>query len=353
MKHVDWRELYASNQAAIARAGGIPSELPAPLRGVPARRGAAAPQAPPLPHRRLRFLVHTPRGAEPQTAIPLVCMLHGCTQDAAGLAAVTRMNEAADRHGFAVLYPQQDREQNPQCCWNWFLPEHQSRGAGEPAAIVNTVREVIGTVSPWTIDRRRVFVAGLSAGGAMATILAATYPDLFAAVAVHSGIAYGAATNVGAAFAAMARGTDQVALGDAVHAAMGVHARAVPTIVIHGTADQTVAPRNADQVLGQAIAGNRLAAPQTCGELDITRPSTTSRGSGDGDGHPYLRARWTDSRGALMHELLTVEGLGHAWSGGAPGHPYSDPRGPSAAEAIWRFFRQATSAAGEDGAALG
>jgi poly(hydroxyalkanoate) depolymerase family esterase len=346
MKVVDWRELYARNQAVIERAGGMASPLPTALQGpspdgappTPAPRGVAvrplrAPAAP-----RLRFDVHVPRGIDRGAAVPLVCMLHGCTQDAAGFAAATRMNEAADRHGFVVVYPEQDRGRNPQACWNWFLPEHQARGAGEPAAIAAIVREVAGTTSPWTVDGRRVFVVGLSAGGAMATVLAATYPDLFAGVAVHSGLAYRSATSVAAAFAAMSRGADGVA---DPHAAMGEHARAIPSIVIHGTADKTVVPVNAHQVLAQSMAANAVAAPQDCGGLDMTRPASTARGGLPG-GHTYGRRRWTDARGGLVHELLEVEGLGHAWSGGAPGHPHSDPRGPSAADSIWRFFAEAT-----------
>jgi poly(hydroxyalkanoate) depolymerase family esterase len=324
MKLVDWRELYASNQAAIERAGGIRSELPtallrpsSPQLPRPSASASATLAEPPL-----RFVVHVPPGADRETAVPLVCMLHGCTQDAAGFAAATRMNEAADRHGFVVVYPEQDRGQNPQGCWNWFLPEHQARGAGEPAAIVAVVRHVMDTTSAATIDRRRVFVAGLSAGGAMAMVLAATYPDLFAAVGVHSGLAYRSAGNVATAFGAMSR-------GGGGPAELGA---AIPSIVIHGTADQTVAPLNADQVLTQAMTANRRGAPQ---------PPTTSRGQVDG-GRAYTRARWTDSRGTLTHELLKVEGLGHAWSGGAPGHPHSDPSGPNASEAIWRFFAQAT-----------
>jgi len=269
-------------------------------------------------------------------------MLHGCTQDAASFAAATLMNKAADRYGFVAVYPQQERGDNPQGCWNWFLPEHQARGAGEPASIAATIRELMGTTSPWTIDTRRVFVAGLSAGGAMAAILAATYPDLFAAVAVHSGLAYRSAASLGAAFDAMARGgKDPAEQGRAAHAAIGRLARPVPSIVVHGSADTTVAPVNADHVLQQSMTANRLAAPETC-DLDITRPTTTSRDQVD-DGHAYTRCQWTDRRGALMHELLTVDGLGHAWSGGAPGGSYTDPGGPDATEAIWRFFAQATA----------
>jgi poly(hydroxyalkanoate) depolymerase family esterase len=347
MSPIDWRELYASNRAVIERAGNTPrpaQRLPGylgPAQG-PREPGTWDEQTFTVAGRTRRALVHRPAGVEPQTAVPLVCMLHGCTQDAASFAAATLMNEAADRHGFVAVYPQQARGDNPQGCWNWFLPEHQARGAGEPASIAAIVRELMGTASPWTVDTRRVFVAGLSAGGAMAAILAAGYPDLFAAVAVHSGLSYRSAASMGDAFTAMARGgEDPIGQGRAAHAGMGDLARPVPSIVVHGSADHTVAPVNADQVLQQSMTANRLAAPETC-DLDIARPTTTSRGQVD-DGLAYTRSQWTDSRGALMHELLKVDGLGHAWSGGAPGGSYTDPRGPDATEAIWRFFTQATA----------
>ena len=251
------------------------------------------------------------------------------------------MNRAADRYGFVAVYPQQELGDNPQRCWNWFLPEHQARGTGEPASITAIVRELIGTTSPWTIDPRRVFLAGLSAGGAMAAILGAAYPDLFAAVAVHSGLPYRCATNLAAAFTAMARGTqDATRHAREAHAAAGKLARAVPSIVIHGSADHTVAPINADQVLRQTMTANRLAAPETC-DFDIAHPTATCRGQVNG-GHAYQRDQWTDSQGALMHELLKVDGLGHAWSGGTPDGSYTDPRGPDATEAIWHFFEEAT-----------
>jgi poly(hydroxyalkanoate) depolymerase family esterase len=339
MAWIDWRELYASNRAVIERAA--PGERPI---GVGAARKVDAwdERTFTIAGQTRRALVHAPAGVEPHTAVPLVCMLHGCTQDAASFAAATLMNDAADRHGFVAVYPQQERGDNPRGCWNWFLPEHQARGAGEPASIAAIVRELMGTASPWTIDARRVFVAGLSAGGAMAAIMATVYPDLFAAVAVHSGLPYRSAATMGAAFTAMARGSeDPIGKGRAAHAAMGDHARAVPSFVVHGSADATVAPANAHQVLQQSMTANSLAAPATC-DLDIARPTTTSRGQVDG-GHAYTRCQWTDRRGVLMHELLSVDGLGHAWSGGAPGGSYTDPRGPDATEAIWRFFAQATA----------
>ena len=342
MRQIDWRELYASNRAAIERGGGPSATLattaPLPVSTPRAEEGESWITA----EGARRALVHAPPSATAKTALPLVCMLHGCTQDAAALAQATLMNEAADRLGFVVVYPQQELRDNQQSCWNWFMPEHQARGAGEPAAIAQIVREVIGTTSSWTIDTRRVFVAGLSAGGAMAAILAATYPDVFAALAVHSGLAYGSATNMGDAFSAMAHGGKQpTTQGRAAHAAMGGLARPVPTAVIHGTADGTVAPVNGRQVLQQWMTANSLASPESC-DLDIARPSESRRAEVAG-GHAYSQSRWTNDRGALMHELLEVDGLGHAWSGGAPGRPYSDPNGPDATGAILRFFADATA----------
>jgi poly(hydroxyalkanoate) depolymerase family esterase len=324
MPLVDWRELYASNQAAIARARSGSDATLSARRPLPLEPQGVPP-----------VLVHEPRGLEPGVAVPLVCMLHGCTQDAASFAAATRMNQTADRYGFIAVYPQQERADNHQGCWNWFLPEHQERDSGEPARIAALIHELIGTTSTRTIDRRRVFVVGLSAGGAMAATLAATHSDLFAAVAVHSGLASGSATNLKDAFAAMARG----AKGRSTRARPN---HPTPSIVIHGTADQTVAIANADHVLEQAMNANRLAAPQTC-DFDLRRPTTISRGQIDG-GHAYTRSRWADRHGALIHELLKVEGLGHAWSGGTAGGSYSDPRGPNASETIWRFFERAVTA---------
>lgn len=341
---IDWRELYAANRAVIEGAGAGRSVPPGP----------SAPSVPPAPgetrdattiiagETRRHALVHVPPGLAPGAAVPLVCMLHGCTQDAASFAAATRMNDAADRHGFVVVYPQQERGENQGRCWNWFEPRHQARGAGEPASIAAIVRELVGTASPHAVDPARVFVVGLSAGGAMAAVLAATYPEVFAAVAVHSGLAYGAATSMGAAVTAMGRGTgDAAARGRAAHAAMGCLARPVPSIVIHGAADRTVARVNAREVLEQSMTANRLASPQTQ-ELDVARPTSTVGDQVDG-GHAFTRARWITRDGALMHELITVDGLGHAWSGGAPGGSFTDPRGPDATEAILGFFARATA----------
>lgn len=276
-------------------------------------------------------------------------MLHGCTQDPATFAAATLMNDAADRDEFVVVYPGQDRGANPQGCWNWFLPKHQRRDVGEPAAIAEIVRDLIETNSRCTVDPGRVFVAGLSSGGAMAAILAACYPDLFAAVAVHSGLAYRSATSMSSAFEVMAGGDGNAdAQGRAAHAAMGDHARPVPSIVIHGNADHSVNRANAINVLRQSMTANHLAAPETC-HHDVAHPTTSWRGQIDG-GHPYTQSRWTDGDGALMHELLEIDGLGHAWSGGAVASAYTDPRGPCATELIWTFFGLTTFSGCREGA---
>ena len=301
----------------------LPTSTPRPMRARPRREGGA--------------LIHLPAGVDRDIEVPLVCMLHGCTQDPHSFAAATRMNEAADRHGFAVVYPRQEPGANPQRCWNWFLPEHQERDAGETGAIAAATRQIVTGGSAQAIDARRVFVAGLSSGGAMAAILAFTAPDLFAAVAVHSGLAYRSAVTMPAAFSAMARGgEDPTMLGPAAHAAMGDRARPVPGMVIHGDVDPTVAPVNADQLLGQLMHANRLAAPDGPAH-DPDRPSERIRGTVDG-GRAFTRSLWTDPDGTVVHERLIVHGMGHAWSGGLAGGSYTDPQGPDATEAIWRFF---------------
>jgi poly(hydroxyalkanoate) depolymerase family esterase len=362
MTIIDWRDLYAQNRAAIQRSGVSLPELPLPalpgdLPGPPGG-GLRRPPWPDPPRpmhgtdahgrertftvdgRARRALVYAPAGAGAETAAPLVCLLHGCTQDPAGFAAATQVAAAADRHGFVAVLPSQERADNQLRCWNWFEPEQQQRGRGEPAAIAGIIGQMMGDTE-LRIDPRRVFVCGLSSGGAMAAILAATYPDLFAAAAIHSGLAYGSASDVGSAYTVMASGApDPEAHARAAHAAMGPRARAVPTFVIHGSADRTVAPINADHVLRQAMATNRLAAAE-CATLDEQHPASVSDGRADG-GLTYRSARWRDSRGALVHELLLVDGLGHAWSGGRPGGSHTDPRGPDATEAIVRFFAEAT-----------
>jgi poly(hydroxyalkanoate) depolymerase family esterase len=361
MELIDWRELYAANRAVIegrepmTLPGGFP---PAAGRGDtrPAGDGRAglAPAAPARPRlgpgrsgalvalehddgaRTRPVYVYAPPGLDPAVPAPLVVMLHGCTQTAASFSAGSLMNRTADRHGFLVAYPEQSRDDNPGCCWNWFSTSHQARGGGEPAYVAGAVRTLAAATDRWAVDPARVFVAGMSAGGAMAAVMAATYPDVFAGVAIHSGLAYGSARGLPAATQAMRRGgPDPEAQGEAALVAMGAAARPVPAIVIHGTADATVAPVNAEHAVRQWMATNRRAAGGY--DLDFERPDAVVRDDGAG-GRPFTRRTWHDGGGRVVQELIEVEGMGHAWSGGAPGGSYTDPRGPSASDAIYGFF---------------
>jgi poly(hydroxyalkanoate) depolymerase family esterase len=348
MKRIDWRELYAANQEAIQSALGTsetnalasPTALARELPKWPARAGQRLTSRPGGD----RPLVYVPEGLDPGGSVPLVCMLHGCSQDPAAFAAATLMNDAAERDRFVVVYPGQDRGSNPQGCWNWFRPEHQQRGAGEPAAIARIVQDLIDEHSRFAIDRERVFVAGLSSGGAMAAVLVACYPELFTAMAVHSGLPYRSANDMASAFDAMAgRNRSAKAQVGETHAAMGHPCRPVASIVIHGSADRTVAPVNATEVLRQSMAANHLAAPQGANH-DVASPTHSVRSRADG-GHAYSRSQWINQDGTLMHELLEIDGLGHAWSGGAAGGSFTDPLGPSATEAICSFFSLTTAKA--------
>ena len=245
--------------------------------------------------------------ARPGQPAPLVVMLHGCTQTAADFAAGTRMNEVAEAYGAYVLYPIQVQSANAQRCWNWFNPADQARDGGEAALIAGMTRSVMAAHA---IDPSRVFVAGLSAGGAQAAILAATYPELFAAAGIHSGLACGAASDVSGAFKAMRQG----------HAGQGRHR--TRTIVFHGDRDATVNPRNAEAVADQVEADGKLETEQgvAAGGLSYTRTVQRDRG-----GRPMLE-RWM------------VHGAGHAWSGGSKRGSYTEPAGPDASQAMMSFF---------------
>jgi poly(hydroxyalkanoate) depolymerase family esterase len=243
---------------------------------------------------------------------PLIVMLHGCTQTPEDFAAGTRMNDVAGARGCGVLYPAQSAQMNPQRCWNWFKHQHQTRARGEPALLESLTRAV---VAEHGFDTSRVFVAGLSAGGAMAAVLADACPDTFAAVGVHSGLPAGAARDLPAALSAMKSGP---AAGFKSAAPAGPH---VPCIVFHGDADATVNHRNGD-ALAQAIP--RASKQQSRVDSPAPRAAT--------------RTVFVDTQGRTTGEHWVVHGAPHAWSGGSVAGSYTDPRGPDASAEMLRFF---------------
>lgn len=244
----------------------------------------------------------------------LVVMLHGCTQSPDDFASGTQMNALAEIYGFLVAYPGQTQSANASKCWNWFNAGDQQRDRGEAALIADLTREVIRT---YRIDPRRVFVAGLSAGGAAAAVLGAIYPDLYVAVGVHSGVACGAARDMTSAFAAMTQGAK---------GPIRSNPRPLRTIVFHGDADRTVNPVNATQITAQVR-----------GRTQLRRVETTGISAG---GVRYTRTIETDKSGVSRLEAWVLHGVGHAWSGGSSGGSYTDPKGPDASAEMVRFFLQ-------------
>ncbi|HET8846379.1 MAG TPA: PHB depolymerase family esterase [Ktedonobacteraceae bacterium] len=284
------------------------------------------------------YFVYAPKTCQITTPIPLLIMLHGCRQTAADFATGTAMNLLAEQHGFVVLYPQQAIVSNSNRCWNWFLPAHQRRGRGEPARIVGMIQNMRQQrATRWTIDPARIYVAGFSAGASMAIILGATYPDLFAAIGVHSGLEYQAAKSVMSAFQAMLRGgPDPQQQGRTAYRAMGDFSRVVPTIVFHGTKDTTISPTNGDQVAQQWLQTNSLASSHAVAiDFHYSTSATTGQVS---SGYSYIVTTWKTSNGNELQAYWKIGTMGHAWSGGNPAGSYTDPRGPSASIAMYDFF---------------
>ena len=288
------------------------------------REGASAPKVPVPDGARFEertfsnacgtrsYKVFAPSGYTGQP-LPVVVMLHGCTQNPDDFALGTRMNEVAEEQNFLVVYPHQPQSANMKKCWNWFNAADQRREGGEPSLIAGIALQA---VEEFSADPARVYIAGLSAGGAAAAVLATTHPDIFAAAGVHSGLACGAATDMPSALAAMAgRGRLQSSAGPTV-----------PTIVFHGDADRTVHVVNGDHVVAQARPEAALTEVVESGETP--------------DGMSYTRTVELDEAGGEVLEQWVLHGAGHAWSGGSANGSYADPRGPDASREMIRFFLQ-------------
>ena len=311
------------------------SPLPEPALRLPLlpandSRPGAEVSTPPAPGTKGRFIagvfsnaagtraykLWVPSAASSARPLPLIVMLHGCTQDADDFARGTRMNECAERHGCYVLYPIQDGAANPQRCWRWFDPAHQRRDSGEPSIVAGMVRQVAGEHD---VDPDRVYAAGLSAGAAMAMVLGDTHPDVFAAVAVHSGLPLDVAGDVPSAFAAMA-GRSQPRTATRT----GAKSRPIPGMVIHGDADRTVRSGNGDAVAAQLIQRYEIDGHALRREVAVEPTHAKSC---------FFRAD-----GRLVVEQWVIKNGGHAWSGGALAGSYTDPAGPDASSRIVAFF---------------
>ena len=264
----------------------------------------------------LDYLLYVPQGLSKPA--PLVVMLHGCTQSAEDFARGTKMNVLADELGFIVAYPEQTRAANAQKCWNWFRPGDQGKASGEPAMIAGITREIC---TAQEVDRARIYVAGLSAGGAAAAIMADAFPDIFAAAGVHSGLACGSASDLPSALAAMQ--------GRGKRSRANRSSSNVPLITFHGDRDSTVHPVNSDQ-MHEAWA----TAPDAAG---LERKVTDGKSAA---GQGYRKIAMVTPDGQSMAEHWVLRGAGHAWSGGSASGTYTDPKGPDASREMLRFFLQ-------------
>lgn len=294
--------------SGIARKSAI---APRPLRPMP---GTFIDGRFESPHGRLAYKLYTPNGST-RRRMPLVVMLHGCTQSASDFAAGTGMNALADELGFLVLYPEQSASANLGRCWNWHRPGDQKRGSGEPAAIAALT---LHAMKMCRANPARIYIAGLSAGGAAAAIIAAAYPELYVAVGVHSGVAIGCVSTLNGAMTAMRTGSSGVALGKSP--------RPQPTIVFHGDEDNVVHPANASGFLTQLQQSR--PGPLAC---------QVQQGRVNG-GRGFTRRIYRTGSGTVLLEDWTVHGGGHAWSGGKAAGTHTDPAGPDAAREIMRYF---------------
>ncbi|MDB5775551.1 MAG: esterase [Herbaspirillum sp.] len=274
---------------------------------------------------RRRYKVYIPGSYDGQP-MPLVVMLHGCTQNPDDFARGTQMNILAEEKGFLVVYPAQDAAANPSKCWNWFQAIDQKRGQGEPSLIAGITNEVI---EQYGLNRSEVFVAGLSAGGAMAVIMGSTYPDLYSAVGVHSGLPYASASDLPSALSAMQgasrrNGVSRTPSGSALES--------IPIIVFHGDHDATVNPAN-----GMGVIDDFITRFQTTSDIPEKMSTVVEEGKING-GHRFSRTSLHVDGQPVLAEHWLIHGAGHAWAGGSSQGSFTDAKGPDASKEMFRFF---------------
>jgi poly(hydroxyalkanoate) depolymerase family esterase len=282
------------------------------------------------------YQLYLPAGYDAKQKHMLVVLLHGCTQDAADIARGTRITEHADREGFIALLPEQPASANAKKCWNWYDPAHQARDAGEPSLIAGMTAKV---TADYAVDPDRVHLAGISAGAGMAALVAVAYPETYASVAMHSGIAWRAATSVMAALGVMGGGPSLAvadSLGREAAAAMGARKRAIPALVIQGGSDKVVHPANAAALARQWTRMNANARPTDEPQIALRDDAESNDRSGETNGYHWTRATFGAGQ-ETVDELIVAE-LGHAWSGGSSTGTFTDEHGPDATAEIVRFF---------------
>lgn len=285
------------------------------------------------------YQVWIPSGYQAGTPVPLVLVIHGCTSDPNSMAAISRFNELADRERFIVVYPRQNVTANPQRCWNYMLSFNQTRGAGEPSILAGIVGEVRNRYS---VDTSRMYVTGLSSGGAMTSTMAACYSDMFAAAAVHAGAMYKSAVGVLTSIDVLLQGSpfDPDERGKLAWQCAGSPRRLTPTLVFHGTDDIVVHPVNGDQTVRQFVQTNDFGDDGSDNNsAAYVAASTTSHVTPVANGRTYTVATYRNSGGTVVAQKYTVNGMNHAWSGGPSVWPFSDERGPDATGISWAFFR--------------
>jgi poly(hydroxyalkanoate) depolymerase family esterase len=284
---------------------------------------------------KLDYLVYTPAAYDGAEEIPMLLMLHGCTQTPQTIETASGMTQIADANNFVLVYPQQNANASPHRCWNWYHPQNQTRETGEPSLLMGIVNQV---QENYAVDAGRIYVTGLSSGGAMTSILASCFPDVFAAAAVHSGMAYKSANSVIQAIIAPFRGnqTPPNLAGEAAYACSGTQGQTIPTLIMHGTVDSVVFPINADHTLIEMAQLNDLQDDGQDNDSVRPEPTNVQRQQVEG-GHAYTVEDYVYD-GELLLQTYRVENMGHTWAGGTGIFPQSDPKAPNASQIFWDFM---------------